>query len=293
MEIPIKKLENNFRIPILGLGTFGIGGDASRNPFNDDKSDIEIIRRAVDLGITHFDTAEFYSEGDSEKLIGTALKNYDRSKLFITSKVSPTNLEYEDVVRSASKSLKRLQMDYIDLYLIHYPNHNIPIKNTMKAFDHLVKNSLIKYIGVSNFSLKQFKEAEKNCSNKIVANQVQYNLLYRKPQIDGFIEYAQSNNIIVIAYRPLEDGILNQNGIKILDDMAKKYHKTQSQIAINWLISQKNIVTIPKTKKIKHLQENINTAQWNIDKSDVIRLTNDFPGQKNFCISEDFWNEKL
>lgn len=118
------------------------------------------MRNALDAGITHFDTAERYSAGHVEELIVQTIHGYDRKKLFITSKVAPNNLHYQSVIDSCKASLKRLQTDYLDLYLIHAPNPEIPIKETMHAFDTLKNNGLIKHIGVSNFTTKHFQEAQ-------------------------------------------------------------------------------------------------------------------------------------
>src|SRR5690606_9793351 len=133
----------NFKIPVLGLGTWGIGGFRTTDYSNDDKS-IQAIRDAINLGYTHIDTAEGYGAGHCEELIGKAIKNLDRSKLIITSKVFKTNLKYEDVISSCKKSLKKLQTDYIDIYLIHAPNPEIPLEETMKAMDYLVDQKLVK-----------------------------------------------------------------------------------------------------------------------------------------------------
>lgn len=170
-------------------------------------------------------------------------------------------------------------MDYLDLYLIHAPNHDIPIKETMRAFDKLKAEGLIKNIGVSNFGVESFKKAQAATANKIVLNQVHYNLIFREPLIDGVLDYCQKNDIILEAWRPLQFGDLAKPGIAVLDEMARKYEKTQSQIAINWLISQKNIATLFKTSSVKHLEENIGSVGWQMDEGDVESLAKKFPIQ--------------
>lgn len=117
-----------------------------------------------------------YSGGHAEELIGEAIKNFDRSKLIITNKVAPYHLKYDDVITACKKSLERLQTDYIDIYLIHAPNPEVPLEETMKAMDYLLEQGLIKYIGVSNFSVEQMKEAQSYSKNKIIINEIPYNL---------------------------------------------------------------------------------------------------------------------
>ena len=192
-----KKIADSMKIPALGIGTGGIGGlyekDTSR-----DKESVDAIRTAIKLGITHIDTAEMYGAGHTEELVGKAIKGFDRKKLFITTKVWKTHLRYDDVIRAVKGSMKRRGVKYIDLYLIHWPNPNIPLKETMKVMDFLVEEKLVRNIGVSNFPLKLLKQAQTCTKNKISANQVEYNLLKRYPE-NGLLEYCQKNNIMLIA----------------------------------------------------------------------------------------------
>lgn len=276
-----KKLTDSITIPVIGLGTWTIGGGDEADTMYD-KEDISAIKTAIKLGITHIDTAEAYAQGHTEELAGRAIGGFDRKSLFITSKVSPEHLSYDDLLASAKGSLRRLNTDYIDLYLIHAPNPDIPIQETMKAMDSLVEQKLIRCMGVSNFSVEQIKEAQKYTKNKIVANQIEYNLLVRNEgrvtndMESKIIPYCQENNILIIAWRPLAKGELAKPGFKILDELAKKYNKAQSQIAINWLISKKGIVTITKSTKVEHLKENLGAIGWKLKQEDIDRLNNEF-----------------
>ena len=279
MNIPTKKLNNGFEIPVLGFGTWFMGGSFEKEYNYDESGDIEAIKKTISLGGTRFDTAEMYANGYSEEILGKALKDYDRTKLFITSKVSPVNLGYNSVISSCKASLARLQMDYIDLYLIHMPNPDIPIVETMKAFDFLKDQGLIKNIGVCNFNVERLKEAQSKTKNKIVLNQVHYNLIFREPALKGVIKYCQENDIFIEAWRPIQQGSLAKKGIDITDKLCEKYKKAPAQIAINWLISQKNIITLTKASNIKHLEEDIGSVDWNMSDEDVFLLTNDYPIQ--------------
>jgi len=277
MKIPMKKLKSGFEMPVFGLGTWEMGGRMTRDFENDDKRDIAAIRKAIELGVTHIDTAESYADGHSETLVGEAIAGLDRSKLFLVSKVRKDNLKYEDLLKSCKATLVRMKTDYLDLYLIHSPSPDVPIEDTFRAMDKLVENGLVKNIGVSNFRTERLKEAQKHTKNKIVANQVYYNLIMREPEHEGLLDYCQKNDVFLEAYRPVEKGAVLKDVAPILSEMAAKYHKTPAQIAINWLISQGNVVTIAKTSNAAHLEENLGAVGWQMDKSDVERLRKEFP----------------
>jgi diketogulonate reductase-like aldo/keto reductase len=280
MKIPTKKLKDGFEMPVFGLGTWQMGGRETHNPQNDDQKDITAIQEAIKLGVTHIDTAEQYAGGYAETLVGKAIAGYARVKLFIVSKVSPEHLNYNYVLRSCEASLKRLKTDYLDLYLIHFPNPDITIEETLRAMDKLVDDGIVKNIGVSNFKTKRFKEAQLHTKNKLVVNQVYYNLVIREPEREGLLKYCQQNDVLLEAYRPVEKGAILARSIKILDELAEKYNKTPAQIAINWLISQKNVITLSKTSTIEHLKENLGAIGWAMDKDDIEKLRKDFPNQK-------------
>lgn len=279
--IESKKLNNGFKLPVFGFGTWCMGGREKRDSSNDDRADINAIRTAIEMGITHIDTAAWYAEGHCEELVGTAISNYERSNLIITTKVPPMELHYDDIIKSAKNSLLRLKTDYIDVYVIHNPNPYIDIKESMEAFDYLIDKKLIKYIGLSNFNVMEFAQAQKSTKNLIVCNHLHYNLQHRGPLNDGSIEYAQKNDIMVVAWRPTQKGLFGTESIKILNEMSRKYEKTPIQIAINWLVSQKNVVTISKSRNIEHLKENIGATGWNMEQSDIEILTNNFPDTTN------------
>jgi diketogulonate reductase-like aldo/keto reductase len=277
MFIEIKKLKNGFELPLFGFGTWGMGGRDALDPGNDDKADIKAIKTAIELGITHIDTAEFYSEGHAEELVGKAVRGFDRSKLIITTKVTPMHLHYGDLINSAKQSLKRMKTDYIDVYLIHNPNPYIDIKESMQALDFLLEKKIIRFIGLSNFNIDSFRKAQLYTSNMIICNHLHYNLKHRGPLNDGSIKYAQDNDIMVVAWRPLQKGLFSKEETKIVQDISLKYGKTANQVAINWLISQKNVVTISKSRNIEHLKENLGALGWKMENTDIDILTKYFP----------------
>ena len=280
MTIPSKKLKNGFEMPVYGLGTWQMGGKSTRDPGNDDEADIKAIQTAIDQGITHLDTAESYADGYSEVLVGKAIKNYDRSKLFIVSKVSYDHLSYDDLIKSAHDSLKRLNTPYLDLYLLHRYNPSIPLKESIRALDSLLEEGLIKNIGISNFNVPRMEEAISLTKYKIVANQVHLNLKYRESEKKGVLKFCQENDIMFIAWRPVQKGLLLENIPPILREICQKYQKTPAQIAINWLISQDHVVTLAKTTSIDHLKENLGALDFTMDSEDIEKLRTDFPNQE-------------
>jgi diketogulonate reductase-like aldo/keto reductase len=277
VKIPVKKLKCGFFLPVFGFGTWQMGGRETRNYQNDDNADISAIKTAIESGISHLDTAAWYAEGHTEELVGRAIKGFDRYRLIITTKVAPMDLHYDDIIKSAYASLKRLGTDYIDIYVIHNPNPYIDISETIKAMDFLVSRQIAKYIGLSNFNACQLKQAQESSSNKIVCNHLHYNLKHRGPLIDGTIKYCQENDVMIVAWRPVQKGLFSESRFEILENICRKYNKTPNQVAINWLISQDNIVTISKTSKINHLKENISAVEWKMSKDDINLLIENFP----------------
>src|SRR5467141_986970 len=183
-------------IPIVGQGTWGMGGEMGSDP-STDKVSIEAIRLGLDLGMNFIDTAEMYGAGHSEEVVAQALEGR-REGVFVASKVSPRHFAHDDVLRSARMSLKRLNRKQMDLYQLHWPNPNIPIEETMRSMEKLVKDGLIRFIGVSNFSVEQMKEAQESLSHeKIVSNQIEYSLVNRSPEA-GVLQYCQKEGVTVI-----------------------------------------------------------------------------------------------
>lgn len=262
-----KILTPKVKIPALGLGTWKMGGNFTADR-SEDKRYIEAISYAISHGITHIDTAEIYGAGHSEKLVGKAIKKYDRKKLFITTKISPHHLFTKgQILNSCISSLKRLRTDYIDLYLIHWPNPLVSIKNVMSVFDQLVNEKLTKYVGVSNFSVRQLQNAQKYAKNKIVCNQVHYSLLTRDPQ-DELLDFAEKEKIVITAYSPLEQGeVIRQIG-EHLENVAEKYSKTPVQVAIRWLLDQPQVITIPKASTKEHIDEILGSLSWKLKSED-------------------------
>ena len=278
MNIPKKKLSSGFELPVYGLGLWQMGGRWEADDSNDD-NEVKAIRAALDAGITHIDTAESYGNGHAEEILKKALQGYDRTKLIITTKVSASNQFYEGIHKSFKASLERMGLEYVDLYLLHrFPEPGIDITETMRAMDELVEQGVVKNIGVCNMTPNRFNEVQKHTKNKLVCNQVHYNVQYREIEDKGVLKHSQDNDVMLVAWRPLQKGILPQSSL--LEELAKKYDKTPVQIAINWLISQENVVTLSKTSDPEHLRENLGAMGWLMEVDDIERVRKEFPDQQ-------------
>ena len=254
-------------IPLLGMGTWGMGGKFERDPSNIDAS-IAALQYGFELGITLVDVAEIYGAGLSEEIVGKAIAGRQREDIFIISKVWKTNLDHAGVLKAAEKSLARLETDYIDLYLVHWPNEEVPLQETMAAMEYLYSKKMIRAIGVSNFSSALMKEAQGYLTSaKLAANQIEYNLKERAAEKE-IIPYAKDNDVHIIAYRPFARGILTEAGNTVVEMLAKKYNKTQNQITLNWLTTQ-NMTAIPKSSSHEHIKENAGALGWRLSKEDV------------------------
>lgn len=249
-----KKMLNGNNIPALGLGTWRMGGSMSPD-YSHDRQLVETIQGAIELGYTHIDTAEIYGRGHAEELVGRTIQKYSRQDLFITTKVWHTNLRYHTVLKAVAGSLKRLHTEYVDLCLIHWPDPDAPLAETLKALSELVNQGKVRQIGVSNFDLDQLSRARALTSNAIVTNQVRYNLYHRGCVKNGILEYCQKNDIILTAYSPFERGTIFTD--PQVQQIAANHAVTPAQVALAWLINQPNVITIPMSTKIENLRANL------------------------------------
>jgi diketogulonate reductase-like aldo/keto reductase len=264
---------HSLTLPKIGLGTGRLGGTLIPNRLRDAHW-MSAIRSALELGYTHIDTAEFYSLGYSEELIGRAIRETGtkRESVFITSKVWPNHLRHDKVLRACEKSLHRLGTDYIDLYLIHWPNRRVPLKETFRALNGLVKDGKVRHIGVSNFNLQQLKEAQSLAETPLLANQVPYSLFERTYAQNGVLEYCQQNDILLTAYTPISHGRVRSTAS--LQSVAEAHHATPHQIALAWLVAQPRVIAIPMSFNPQHQKENLNAAEIELSEEEMIKLGN-------------------
>jgi diketogulonate reductase-like aldo/keto reductase len=256
-------------IPEIGMGTWGMGGGMRADPSRDSEA-IEALKLGLDLGMTHVDTAEMYGAGHSEEIVAKALEGW-RKPVFVASKVSPSHFAYDDLLRSARKSLDRLHVKQVDLYQLHWPNSRVPISETMKAMEKLVRDGSIRYIGVSNFSVPQMREAQASLSREtIVSNQVEYSIVDRAVEKD-ILPYCQREKLTLIAYSPLGQGRISrgQGGVfRMVDEIAARLGKSRSQVALKWLLQHESVVVIPKASDKEHVRENAGASASKLSDSD-------------------------
>jgi diketogulonate reductase-like aldo/keto reductase len=247
------------QIPKLGFGTWTIGGQRSADP-NSDEQSIAALRSAIELGYQHFDTAEVYAAGRAEELLGriVAEMGVPRESLFITSKVSPEHLSYENVLRSCENSLRRLGMEYLDLYLIHWPMAGLKYEETFRALNRLVREGRVRHLGVSNFKLQLLKKAVSLSETPLLTNQVSYSIPDRTYARNGVLTYCQQNDILLTAYSPVKRRNIKSN--KILKSLAGTKCVTPFQLALAWLTSQPRVITIPMSSSPLHQAENLKAA---------------------------------
>lgn len=262
-------------IPVLGVGTWGMGGRQVEDRSRDDE-EVQAIRVALDLGMTHVDTAEYYGAGHCEELVGEAIEPYRRKDVFITTKVWRNHLEYDALLKSMEGSLRRLGVDHVDLYLIHWPNPEVPLSETMSALEKCADEGLTRFIGISNFSPQLVREAQGYLrEHRLVADQVEYSLMDQKPGME-LLPYLRSRDSLLVAYKPLGRGSLIGREHRVLGEMAEKYGKTPAQVALNWVISQEGVVAIPKSSNPLHILENAGAVGWRLGDEDMALLADSF-----------------
>ena len=238
-------------LPEVGIGTWGY--NAGPNP----------LRRGFQAGAAFIDTAESYG---TEAVVGEALKRL-RERVFVATKVSPENFRTARLQASVDASLRRLGIETIDLLQLHQPNPSIPVQETMDALASLVDVGKVRFVGVSNFSVAQLKDA-KSALRKypIVSNQVRYNLIDRTIE-QGLLQYCQANHITVIAYSPLARGLRRLEDCDpggILEQLSRGIGKSPAQIALNWCLWKKGVVVIPKGNSKEHILENCAASDWRL-----------------------------
>jgi diketogulonate reductase-like aldo/keto reductase len=264
-----RQLPGGEAIPVIGLGTWSMGGGMSPAPSQDNQA-LKALQAALDLGYTHIDTAEMYAAGHTEELIGRAIRGRDRQQLFLTTKISPSNLRPADVRRSLEGSLRRLGTDYVDLYLIHWPSGSIPVEEPFSVLNQAVRAGKIRHLGVSNFDLDLLQQAEQACETPLATNQVPYSLFTRRYQRNGVLAYCQQKGILLTAYSPLKDSGLRKN--PTVQDIAQNHTASPYQVALAWLVQQPGVITIPMSQNPDHLAANLAAAEVSLTEAEMERL---------------------
>lgn len=258
----------------LGIGTWKMGEiPKNRN------EEIASIRYALENGIRLIDTAEMYGNGNSEKLIAESIKDFDREKLYLVSKVLPNNAGEKNIFKSCENSLKNLNVDYLDLYLLHWRG-SIPFEETIRCMEKLKKEGKIKNWGVSNIDIDDMQELlsipnGKNC----LVNQVLYHLASKG------IEYSlkpltDKNHITTMAYCPIAQGGRLKNQLlssKSVQELSKKYSISPIQVLLTYMLEKENTISIPKASKLEHMKEIVACRNIHFEKEDILLLDSEYP----------------
>ncbi|MDD3223300.1 MAG: aldo/keto reductase [Clostridium sp.] len=247
-------LNNGVKMPLLGFGTYNVENSVKLN---------NAIKESIKIGYRHIDTASFYG---NEEVIGCALKESDipRDEIFLVDKVWNSDQGYEKTLKAFKESTKKLKTDYLDLYLIHWPQSLN--KETWKALEKLYKQGYIRAIGVSNFTINHLKELLENAEIIPAVNQIEFHP--RLVQKD-LMEYCKKNNIQVEAWSPLMRGLVFQ--IPFLQELSQKYERTISQIVLRWDL-QMGVATIPKSATYARIKENADIFNFEISKEDISEI---------------------
>lgn len=253
MKIPTYRLKTGYMMPVLGLGTWQLTG----------KQCEKAVKWALEMGYNHIDTSDDYL---NEQHIGKAIKGFDRSQIFITSKVDDSNLHKNDLLQSCQASLDRLGIDYVDLYLIHRLNPTVPIEESMEAMEELVKRKRVRSLGISNFSIDGTREAVRASNIPVCNNQIKIHP-YHYPETA--IQFCRENEIMVTAYSPLDTGEIVDD--ELLTRIGKKYGKSGAQVSLKWL-RENNLIVIPKSSTKNHLSEDMDIFDWNLETQDFEKI---------------------
>jgi len=249
-------------VPVIGQGTWRMGDDPSH--------EIVALRTGIDLGMTVIDTAELYGDGRAEEVVAEAVRGR-RDKVFIVSKVLPTNATAAGTVRSCEASLKRLCTDRIDLYLLHW-RREVPLAETVAGFEQLVAAGKIRAWGVSNFNVSDIENLPAGAVP--ASNQILYNLMRRGPEAD-LLPYCAAAGISVMAYSPIEKGRLLEH--PAIAHVARERGCTPAQVALAWAVRDSNIIAIPKASSLEHVRHNAAALDLVLSQEEIRFLNDAFP----------------
>ncbi|HEY0256417.1 MAG TPA: aldo/keto reductase [Candidatus Methylacidiphilales bacterium] len=257
-------------VPEIGQGTWNIETDPS--------AAVRALIRGIDLGMTHIDTAEMYGDGASECVVGRAIKDR-RDDVFLVSKVLPSHGSYQGTLAACERSLRNLATDHLDVYLLHWPG-SIPLEETFRAFVHLEKAGKIKAFGVSNFDVPDLEEAAALAGpGRLVCNQVLYHLRERAIEAK-VLPWCRENKIAVVAYSPFGQHDFpeaNSAGGKLLAEIGSAHGKTARQIALRFLVKSSDVLAIPKSGQVAHVEENAGALGFDLSEEEIQRIDSAFP----------------
>ena len=261
-------------VPELGQGTWRIGEKKSARA-----KEVAALRLGIELGMSLIDTAEMYADGGAEDAVGAAIQG-QREEVFVVTKVYPHNASSKKLPKACDSSLKRLRIDAIDLYLLHWRERTPSLQETVQAFEQLRAAGKIKHWGVSNFDVDDMEELlSLTAGCECAANQVLFNLENREIEF-GLLPWSQTNKIPIMAYSPVgHSGRLLRNAA--LKKIAQRHNATPAQIALAWVLRQPNVIAIPKASTESHIRDNAASLNIELTKEDAIELDREFPPPKS------------
>jgi diketogulonate reductase-like aldo/keto reductase len=264
------ELRDGEHIPVLGQGTWGMGEKKTAHA-----DEVAALRLGIDLGIALIDTAEMYGEGGAEEVVADAIAG-QRDRVFIITKVYPHNASSTKLPKACERSLKRLRIDAIDLYLLHWRERNTRLAEIVDTFEKLRSVGKIRRWGVSNFDLDDMKELlDVENGSTCSANQVLYNLENREIEFD-LLPWSGKNKIPIMAYSPVGHGrgLLKNATVKKIAD---RHNATPAQIALAWLLGQRAVIAIPKASEESHVRDNAHAVEIQLAEEDLAEIDREFP----------------
>ncbi len=261
-------------LPVIGQGTWDMPEHGAKRA-----EAIAAIRRGIELGMTHLDTAEMYGAGEVERLLGEAIAGVPRETIFVASKVLPSNATYKGTIDACERSLRNLGLAYLDLYMLHWPS-NEPLRETMRALGDLVHAGKTRFVGVSNFDVDDMLEARALLEEiPLACNQVLYHLDERGIE-HRLIPAAAAAGIAIVAYTPFGRGKFpgpKSTGGALLARIAGKHGATVRQVILAFLTREPNVFTIPKASTVAHVEENARAGDLTLDANDIAAIDAAFP----------------
>ena len=264
--------KNGARIPKIGLGTWELRGEACS----------EIVRAALNLGYTHIDTAQGYA---NEEAVGEGLvaSGVPREAVFITTKVQPQRMGDGDLQRSVEESLKKLRVDQIDLLLLHWPNPQIPLADSIRALDQVKRDGMVQNIGLSNFTTALLDEAWRLTNEQLVAEQIEYHPYLNQTKM---LSALRKRGMAITAYCPIALGKVV--GDPVIEAIGAAHGRSAAQIALRWLVQQPDVIAIPRSSKPARLAENLAVFDFSLSESEMAQMSAlTKPGQR--LINEPQW----
>ena len=258
-------------VPVIGQGTWYIDNA-------DRRSAIAALRRGLDLGLTHIDTAEMYGSGAAEDVVAEAIAGR-REEVFLVSKVLPQNASQKGTLAACERSLARLRTDHLDCYLLHWPGRH-PLGETIAAFEHLKLAGKISSWGVSNFDVPDLERVIQIAGEgNLACNQVLYHLQERAIE-HAVIPWCERHNVAVVAYSPFGHGQFptpRTSGGRVLKQIADAHQATLRQVALRFLVRRSMLFAIPKAASLEHIAENAGAGDLHLTEAEIAQIDEAFP----------------